>query len=129
MPITDKDRETLARLELAEKAGKLNQKGGEVLSRLRIASEADTPGSIAQTVSKYARPALEFGGALAGGVIAAPGGPLATMGGGALGFAAGKSGADLLDRKMGIKPEATMLDAAKETVQNIGEGVATEMTG
>ncbi len=95
-----------------------------------VNSSPSGPSSLAQNVSKYARPALEFGGALGGGALAAAGGPLAAMGGGALGFAGGKAAADLLDRKLGIKPEISNLgEAAKETVQNIGEGVVTEATG
>lgn len=93
-------------------------------------TEDAAPSSLAQSVSRYARPALELGGALGGGILATPGGPVAAMGGGALGFAGGKAAADLLDRKLGIKPELSNLgEAATETLGNIKEGVITEATG
>lgn len=95
-----------------------------------VESPSDEPSSMAQTFSRFARPVLEFGGATGGAVLAAPGGPVASMGGGVLGYAGGKSAADLLDRKLGIKPEVSGFgEAATETLGNIREGVITEATG
>lgn len=85
--------------------------------------------NLPQTISAFARPALEMGGAVGGAALASPG--IATTPiGGALGFAAGKSGADLLDRMMGIKqPLQNLQQAASETGQNIKQGAESELAG
>ncbi len=86
----------------------------------------------AQAISNMARPALEVGGTVAGGALgAAAGAPLlagalpAGAAGAGLGFAAGKAGADLLDRTLGVKPPiGGAVDAAKETGKDLLQGAA-----
>lgn len=90
-----------------------------------------------KTVSGIARPALETVGMLGGAALAGagslPSGPVAipaAAAGGALGYAGGKSAADMLDRSLGIKnPIAGVAQAAKETAGNVAEGVGLEMAG
>lgn len=95
------------------------------------------PSRTAQTVSAFARPALEVGGAVGGAVLA--GGASAPtiagiipagVAGGALGFAAGKSAADFLDEQLGIKePITTVKEAVKATGRNILSGIEQEALG
>lgn len=98
---------------------------------------AAQPSALAQGVSSVARPVLEIGGMVGGGLLAggatAPtvlGAVPATAAGGALGYAGGKSAADLLDRGLGIKkPIAGVEEALGETVSNVVGGVEAEATG
>lgn len=84
----------------------------------------------AETISGMARPALEMGGMLGGGALAAPAGPIAAAGGGTLGYAGGKAAADLLDRGLGLKkPIQGIAQAAKETAGAIQSGAEAEMGG
>lgn len=79
--------------------------------------------------SKVYRPALEIGGAFGGGALASPG-IATTAAGGALGYAAGKSAADFIDRKLGIKePIKTTGEAMGETVNSVKEGAMMEAGG
>jgi hypothetical protein len=85
---------------------------------------------VRDAIGDIARPLLEGGGAVAGGMIGSPMGPLGAAGGGVLGFAAGKAGADFLDRGLGRKPLLTNLpEAAREVGNNLVSGVAAEATG
>lgn len=91
----------------------------------------------AGNISALARPVLEVGGALGGAALAAgvaaptvagviPG----AVAGGGLGFAAGKSAADLLDRSLGVKaPIVSLGEAAKETGRNLEAGAIAEAGG
>lgn len=91
----------------------------------------------ASTISAMARPTLEIGGAIGGaalaGATAAPsvvGALPAAAAGGALGLAAGKSGADYLDRKLGLMaPIESAGQALGEIGGNIVEGVKSEAMG
>ena len=92
-----------------------------------------------QMVSNFARPALEVGGAVGGGLLGAGGGGIAIPGvgtvpglaaGGALGFATGKTAADGLDRMLGLKePLSGLPEAGKEVVGAIGDGMMAESGG
>lgn len=83
-----------------------------------------------QAASSFYRPALEVGGALGGAALAAPGTPVASAAGGALGFAGGRAAADLIDRGIGLKaPLASAGEAAKETAKDIQGGAAQEALG
>lgn len=77
-------------------------------------------------VAEYARPTLEFGGMLAGGVIGGAGGlatgpaapvaaPAATAAGGALGYAGGAQAADIVDESLGVRSRP----AAKQVTGNV----------
>ncbi|MFA5026405.1 MAG: hypothetical protein WC713_00885 [Candidatus Methylomirabilota bacterium] len=89
------------------------------------------------TISEFARPVLEAGGSAVGMAIA--GGAAAptvagvipgAIAGGGLGFAAGKSAADILDRSMGIKkPIESIRQAGIETAQNLEAGAGAEAIG
>lgn len=82
------------------------------------------------TISAVARPVLEMGGAVAGGVAGAPLGPLGIAGGGALGLSSGVAAANLADRLLGVKkPLSGLPAAAKETVSNLREGAEGELMG
>lgn len=81
-------------------------------------------------VGGIARPFLEGGAAVAGGILGAPLGPVGAAGGGALGFAAGKAGADLLDRGLGRKPLLRNVgEAAQETGNDLYRGAQAKATG
>lgn len=91
----------------------------------------------ASTISGIARPALETAGMLGGAALAGagtlPAGPVAipaAAAGGALGYAVGTAGADLVDRALGVKaPIKSAGEAVKETASNVGTGAALEATG
>jgi hypothetical protein len=102
--------------------------------------QAQPEGDWRQTVAGMARPALEFGGMLAGGAIAAPfGGPAAPVtaaAGGALGYGAGSQAADLLESALGVQgrqdPQVTqnaIINALAQAGQDVGQGAMMEMGG
>lgn len=84
-----------------------------------------------------ARPVMEIGGAVGGAALVGGASAPTVAGvipgaavGGALGYAAGKSGADLLARSIGqMPPIKSMGEAAKETVGNLESGVGMEVGG
>jgi hypothetical protein len=81
-------------------------------------------------IGEVARPLLEGGGAVAGGILGSPMGPIGAAGGGALGFGIGKSAADLLDRGLGRKEPIPNLPAAiGEAGQNAYQGAQVEASG
>lgn len=85
--------------------------------------------SFAEKASPYYHTALSVGGALAGGLAAAPGSPIASAAGGALGFAGGKSAANFLDRSFGVQPPIDAGQALQEVGENVYAGVKNEATG
>lgn len=95
---------------------------------------APAPG-IRGSISRAARPVLEFGGAIAGGIAASPAaatgiGALAIPVGGALGFAAGNQTANLLDQALGLRRgPRTMGQAVSETEKSIRHGAMAEAGG
>lgn len=79
--------------------------------------------------SDIARPLLEVGGAVGGSILG--GGPETPVGiaSGALGYAGGKSAADLLSRSLGVKPSLQNLsEAIQETGSNLKSGAELEAT-
>lgn len=83
----------------------------------------------AGAAAPYARPALEYGGALAGGVAGAGAGPLGSIAGAGLGYAAGRQGANALEEFAGIKQNSTLPEAAKNALIDTGTGATMEMGG
>lgn len=82
--------------------------------------------NLPQTISSAARPILEIGGAVGGSLLGGGIDPVT----GALGFATGKAGSDLLDRMIGTKkPLQNIGQAAMETGQDIVQGGVNEATG
>jgi hypothetical protein len=73
---------------------------------------------------EYVRPALEFGGMLAGGATGAVAGPAGSIAGGGLGYAAGKNIADLIYAEQGTLPQ----ELAK-TGKDVVQGAAMEAGG
>lgn len=76
-----------------------------------------------------AKPALEFGGMLAGGVAGAPAGPAGVVAGGALGYTGGNLISNYLQEKGGERPVPDMLGRVQQTGQAFTEGALMEMTG
>lgn len=88
---------------------------------------------IAGAVAPYARPALEYGGAFAGGILAAPANIVAPGVSEALGVAggytAGKAAANVLEEYAGIKKPPTPMGALRETGENVKTGLEMGMSG
>jgi hypothetical protein len=92
--------------------------------------ERSIPQRIAGAVAPYARPVLEYGGAMAGGALGTAGEPgLGTLLGAGLGYAAGRQGANALEEYAGMKQPSTILQAAKEAVIDVGTGATMEAGG
>ena len=72
---------------------------------------------------------LPLAGAGVGTVLAAPGGPAAMVGGGALGYAAGKGADRLLGQFEGDAPLAPLPDQIKDVGQSLGEGAKQTALG
>jgi hypothetical protein len=95
------------------------------------ASSTTTEGtsSAARSVAEYARPALEYGGMLMGGVLAAPTGPAGVIAGAGLGYAGGRQAANLVDQTLvGRKPQ-DMLTEVSNTGKDFVSGTTMEMGG
>lgn len=88
---------------------------------------------IAGAVAPYARPALEYGGALAGGILAAPANIVAPgvseVLGVAGGYTAGRAAANVLEEYAGIKKPPTPMGALRETGENVKTGLEMGMAG
>lgn len=97
----------------------------------------ELPAQWKTNLSLYARPLLEGGGAMAGGVIGGaaglptgPGAILTGMAGGGLGYGIGKGAADLLDQGLGLqKPKDTMEEQLMQSAQDVGMGALFQGTG
>lgn len=95
-----------------------------------IEDESSSQPSWKNNLSTVARPVLEMGGAVGGSILA--GGPETPLGiaGGALGYAGGKSAADLLSRSLGVQqPIQNLPQAIQETGQNVLQGGEMEAAG
>lgn len=96
----------------------------------QLGAAPQAPPSMQQRISSMARPALEVGGAMVGGAAGSGLGPAGTAAGGALGFAGGRSAADLLDRTMGLKKSLVSIpEAVGEAGGNIYSGAKNEAAG
>jgi hypothetical protein len=96
-------------------------------------------GEVANSIAPIVRPALEYGGMAAGGVVGAGSGFLAGAGLGAvpgaivgagLGYAGGKKAADIYDRARGVGSEPKSLaQEAVGTAKDVAEGATMEAGG
>ena len=89
-----------------------------------------------KTLSAYARPMLEGGGMVGGGLMAGaaglptgPGASLTAVAGGALGYATGKRAADYLDESLGLKESLKTKDVLSSTSKDLATGATLEMGG
>lgn len=88
------------------------------------------PRAMKESVSEAAHAALEMGGGVIGGMLAARGGPSAIMAGGALGTSGGGAVANNLDQMMGLKKAPpSFKEAGIETLQHLKSGTMAEMGG
>jgi hypothetical protein len=127
--------------EEAVKRGLIKRPGPEMMPSHSPSQPMESPEDTWRgTVSRFARPALEGGGAAIGSIVGAgaglgtgPGAPVASpalgVAGGALGYGIGKRGADILDESLGIRQPKDMGETALETVSDLGTGAALEMGG
>ena len=92
---------------------------------------ADTPlyQSIMRRLSPYVRPALEYGGAVAGGIAGTPLSPAGSVAGAGLGYAMGRQGANIYDQVAGIKDPQGLLSEAGNAAQDVLVGAGMEMGG
>ena len=81
---------------------------------------------VAQTVRKYAGPAVEAAASVGGGVLGAPLGPAGVVGGSALGYGIGKEITNLADIALGnVKQQAPAADVSR-AAKNVLEGATME---
>jgi|TARA_R100001530_G_scaffold3596_5_gene5282 hypothetical protein len=85
--------------------------------------------NIANNVKSNVEPWLSTGATVAGSVIGAPTGPPGAVAGAALGYGSVKALGDQMDVWLGNRPDPGMVEAAKESVKNVGEGAMFEMGG
>ena len=84
---------------------------------------------VAQTVRKYAGPAVEAAASVGGGVLGAPLGPAGVVGGSALGYGIGKEITNLADVALGnVKQQAPAADVSR-AAKNVLEGATMEAGG
>lgn len=88
---------------------------------------------VARAAAPYARPALEIGGALAGGALATPGSVLApgvaTLAGAGLGYAGGRRLSRALETYAGLREPEALSQALAGTALDIPAGAALEAGG
>lgn len=84
---------------------------------------------IYQAVRPYAAPLVEAGGAIAGGIVGTPMGPLGTVGGAGLGYGIAKEAMELGDIYLGGKAPRQGAAQVVEPVRNVVEGATLEMGG
>jgi hypothetical protein len=90
---------------------------------------ARSQGNWMNEIPKYTRPALEVGGALAGGALGAVAGPVGAVAGAGLGYAAGRQTQNAMEERAGMRPSATLPQALGSTAQGVLEGSAMEASG
>ena len=84
----------------------------------------------ARVVAPMARPALEVGGALAGGLAGGAGTVgVGALAGAGLGYAGGRQVADLIEQRAGLQQPKGVGQELLETAKDIGTGAAMEATG
>jgi len=90
---------------------------------------APQPSTTARTIAQYARPALEYGGMMAGGVLAAPSGPPGVIAGAGLGYAGGRQAANVVDQwLLGKQPQDVLTEISQAGRDFVG-GTQMEMGG
>ncbi len=86
-----------------------------------------------KTLPRYVRPALEMGGMLAGGLVAAPSaaisGPAGPAAGAGLGYAMGRQAANYLEEKAGLRQPEGVQGRLVEAAKDIPMGVAMDLGG
>lgn len=99
----------------------------------KVGATESAPSNTKANVMAVVRPTMEAGGAIAGGVIGQGAVPIPGVGmaaGGALGYAAGKTGADLVERGLGTMEKIKSgAQAATETMDAIKSGMISEIGG
>jgi hypothetical protein len=104
--------------------------GGEKTEAPKIESLKQSTGQrIAGAIAPYARPVLEAGGVVGGGVLGSAGGPLGSVAGAGLGYAGGRQAANLLEEYSGTRKPPTLEQAASQAISDIPAGMAMEAGG
>jgi len=83
----------------------------------------------AAAAAPYARTALEMGGMLAGGALAAPAGPVGALAGAGLGYAAGRQAAGALETYAGQRQGRSIPQGILEAAKDVPMGAAMEAGG
>ena len=91
--------------------------------------ELTTGQKVYQAVRPYIEPTATALGAVGGGLIGAPMGPLGAVGGAGLGYGIAKQAINVADVGMGMQPAAQGLDVVAAPVKNVLEGAAYEAGG
>lgn len=84
---------------------------------------------VAQTVRKYAGPAVEAAASVGGGVLGAPLGPAGVVGGSAVGYGIGKEITNLADIALGNKKALPVTQDVSRAAKNVLEGATMEAGG
>ncbi len=91
--------------------------------------ELTTGQKIYQAARPYIEPTATALGAVGGGLVGAPMGPLGAVGGAGLGYGIAKQAMTAADVGMGMRPAAQGLDIVAEPVKNVLEGATYEAGG
>jgi hypothetical protein len=91
--------------------------------------ELTTGQKIYQAVRPYVEPTVTALGAVGGGLVGTPMGPLGAVGGAGLGYGMAKQAMTAADVGMGMRPAAQGLDIVAEPVKNVLEGATYETGG
>ena len=91
--------------------------------------ELSTGQQVYQAVRPFAAPLVEAAGAIGGGLLGTPLGPMGTVGGAGLGYGMAKEGLELADVAMGMKAPRQGAAQVVQPVRNIVEGSTMEMGG
>jgi hypothetical protein len=91
--------------------------------------ELTTGQKVYQAVRPYVEPTATALGAVGGGLVGAPMGPLGAVGGAGLGYGIAKQAMTAADVGMGMRPAAQGADIVAEPVKNVLEGATYEAGG
>lgn len=91
--------------------------------------ELTTGQKIYRAVRPYVEPTVTALGAVGGGLVGTPMGPLGAVGGAGLGYGMAKQAMTAADVGMGMRPAAQGLDIVAEPVKNVLEGATYETGG
>ena len=91
--------------------------------------ELTTGQKVYQAVRPYVEPTATALGAVGGGLVGAPMGPLGAVGGAGLGYGMAKQAMTAADVGMGMRPAAQGADIVAEPVKNVLEGATYEAGG
>jgi hypothetical protein len=83
-----------------------------------------------QEVTAFVRPTVEGAAAVGGGVLGLPGGPLGSVAGAGLGYAAGKGAMDIVEQALGYqRPPATFAEGVTTGTKDVLTGASLEALG